>query len=114
MKRRTLTLVAVIAAAAALVLVGATFALGGGSGTIWDDGHPAQPGSLDDGTDLLPQTTITLAQANAAAQRATSGALGQVDLERYAGKVVFKVDIGTKEVRVDAADGSIVTVGPQS
>ncbi len=114
MKRRPLTLVAAIVAVVALVLVGATFALGGGTGVIWDDGHPAQPGSLDDGKDLLPQTTITLGQANAAAQRATSGALGQVDLERYAGKVVYKVDIGSKEVRVDASDGSIVTVGPQS
>jgi uncharacterized membrane protein YkoI len=96
-----------------LALVGATFAVGGGTG-IWDDNHFAKPGSLDDGKDLLPQTTISLAQANAVAQRATTGSLGQVDLERYQGRVVFKVDVGDKEVRVDAADGRVVTVGPQS
>jgi uncharacterized membrane protein YkoI len=111
MNRRFAVLVAVLVVAAA-ALGGATFALGGGS-LIWDDGHYARPGSLDDGKDLLPQATITLAQANAAALHATSGALGQVDLERYQGRVVYKVDVGDKEVRVDAGDGTIARIAPQ-
>jgi uncharacterized membrane protein YkoI len=106
-----------IAIMAALVLAlafgGATLAFGGGSGLIWDDGHWAKPGALDDGKDLLPQTRITLAQAIAAAQHAQSGSLGQVDLEHYSGRVVYKVDVGDQEVRVDAIDGSVATVGPQ-
>jgi uncharacterized membrane protein YkoI len=96
-----------------LVLAGATFALGGGRGLIWDDGHYAKPGSLDDGKDLLSQAKITLAQAVAAAQKAQSGQLGQVDLEHYGGQIVYMVDVGSKEVRVDATDGSIAAISPQ-
>lgn len=105
-----------IAAAVVLVLAfgGAAVAVGGGTGLIWDDGHFAAPGALDDGKELLPETTIGLAQAVAAAQHAQAGQLGQVDLERYDGRVVYKVDVGDREVRVDAADGSIATIGPQS
>jgi uncharacterized membrane protein YkoI len=112
MNRRLAILAAVLVAVAAAALGGATFAFGGGS-LIWDDGHFARPGALDDGKDLLPQATITLAQANAAALRATSGALGQVDLERHNGRVVYKVDVGDKEVRVDAGDGTIASIAPQ-
>jgi uncharacterized membrane protein YkoI len=109
MKKRTLI---VAVAAAALLLAGGGYALGGGAG-IWDDDHFAQPGSLDDGKDLLPQTTISLADAVAAAQRAESGALGQVDLETRDGRLVYTVDIGNQEVHVDAADGSIASVTPR-
>jgi len=110
MKRRFMV-VAVLATAVALAV--AAFAFGGGKGLIWDDGHYAKPGSLDDGKDLLPQTTISLGQAVAAAQRAQSGQLGQVDLERYNGRIVYSVDVGDKEVRVDAGSGSIATISPR-
>ena len=96
-----------------LALAGATLAIGGGTG-IWDDNHFAKPGSLDDGKDLLPLTKISLAQANAAAQNAVDGSLGQVDLERYQGRVVYMVDVGDREVRVDAANGQVVAVSPRS
>ena|SRR5436309_1750593 len=110
MKRRHTT---VATLAAALALGGATFALGGGSGLIWDDDHYAKPGSLDDGKELLPHTTITLDQAVMAAQRAAHGQLGQVDLEHFEGRIVYMVDVGEQEVRVDAADGSIAAVSPR-
>lgn len=103
----------VIAAAALVAALGAgTYALGGGGG-IWDDDHFAKPGSLDDGKDLLPQTKIPLAQANAAAQQAAHGGLGQVDLEHFEGHVVYAVDVGDNEVRVDAADGKVLDVRPR-
>src|SRR4051794_11105688 len=113
MKRRITIIAAAVITTALLVLGGATFAFGGGAG-IWDDNHFAAPGSLDDGKDLLPQTTITLQQANAAAQHPASGALGQVDLERYQGTVVYSVDVGDNEVKVDAGDGTIVAIAPRS
>jgi uncharacterized membrane protein YkoI len=110
MKRR-FVIAAVLSAF--VVLAAATFALGGGRGLIWDDGHFAKPGSLDDGKELLSQTTISLAQAVAAARKAGNGQLGQVDLEHYRGRIVYMVDVGNQEVRVDAADGSIAAIGPQ-
>jgi len=109
--KRRFVLVAVVAAA--VVLAAAAFAFGGGHGMIWDDGHYAKPGSLDDGKDLLPQTTISLGQAVAAAQRAQSGKLGQVDLERYNGRIVYMVDVGDQEVRVDASSGTIAAISPR-
>ena len=96
-----------------VVPVGATFAFGGPRGLIWDDGHYAKPGSLDDGKELLSQTQISLGQAVAAAQKAQSGQLGQVDLERDGSGIVYMVDVGAKEVRVDAADGSVVSIQPR-
>ena len=110
MSRRIL-LMAVLAAIA--VLGAATFAFGGPNGLIWDDGHYAKPGSLDDGKDLLPQTRISLASAVGAAQHAATGALGQVDLEHFRGGVVYTVDVGDQAVRVDATTGSVVAIAPR-
>lgn len=107
MKKRLAVVVAALAAIAALLAGGAISA---GHGLIWDDGKAVTPGSLDDGKNLLPQTTISLAEANAAAQRAASGSLGQTDLERSGNRVVYVVDVGSQEVSVDAADGSIASI----
>jgi len=66
------------------------------------------PGTLDDGKDLLPQAKISLEQAVAAAQASTSGDLGEVDLEHYQGKLVFNVDVGNHDVKVDATTGDVI------
>lgn len=68
------------------------------------------PGQLDDGAGLLSQAGITLEQAIAAAQSAASGTVGEVDLEDYQGKLVFNVDVGDKDVKVDAASGNVLAV----
>ena len=76
-----------------------------------EDGDIQAPsGTLDDGKDLLPQAGITLERAVAAAQGAASGPVGEIDLEHAQGRLVFNVDIGDKDVKVDASDGSIVAV----
>jgi uncharacterized membrane protein YkoI len=111
MSKRT---VLVAAAAAALMLGGGTYAFGGGGGLIWDDGHAVQPGTLDDGKNLLPRTSITTGQAVAAAQAAQRGQLGQVDLKERDGQVYYVVDIGDREVSIDAVTGSVHGVAPPS
>ena len=74
-----------------------------------EDGDIQAPsGTLDDGKDLLPQAGITLEQAIAAAQGAASGQVGEVDLEHSQGKLVFNVNIGDNDVKVDASNGSIL------
>jgi uncharacterized membrane protein YkoI len=107
-----------IALAAAFVVVVAlaasALALGGGSGLIFDDGHYVSPGTLDDGKQYLPQTSISTAEAVAAATRAQGGGVGQVDLESHSGRIVYVVDVGDREVGVDASDGSVVSIEPQS
>ena len=103
----------VLAVAAALMLVGATLAFGGPGRLIYDDGAYVKPGSLDDGKELRSQASITLRQAIAAAQKAESGSLGQVDLEHYEGRLVYTVDVGSHEVKVDAANGRIDGVVPR-
>jgi uncharacterized membrane protein YkoI len=77
-----------------------------------DNGDIQAPnGTLDDGKDLLPQAGITLEQAVAAAQGpASAGPVGEIDLERWQGKLVFNVDIGDKDIKVDASDGAVLGV----
>ncbi|HEX3254415.1 MAG TPA: hypothetical protein VHQ96_01420 [Gaiellaceae bacterium] len=113
MKRRLLPLTVALGAAIALVLAAATGAVGSARGLIFDDGAYYEPGSLDDGKDLLPQTTISLAEADATAQRVATGELGQVDLEHFGDRIVFAVDVGPQEVRVDADSGVVVDVRPR-
>ena len=103
----------VLAVVAALMLIGATLAFGGPGRLIYDDGAYVKPGSLDDGKELRPQASITLQQAIAAARNAASGSLGQVDLEHYEGRLVYTVDVGDHEVKVDAANGRIDGVVPR-
>ena len=110
MKRRLLPLLVALGAIVALALVAATGAIGGARGLIFDDGAYFQPGSLDDGKDLLPQTTVSLADADATAQRVAVGELGQVDLEHFGDHIVYAVDVGSKEVRVDANSGLVVDI----
>jgi uncharacterized membrane protein YkoI len=109
--RRRLIIAAAIAAVVALAA--ATLAFGGPRGLIWDDGHFAKPGTLDDGKDLLPQTSVSLTSAITTAQGAATGTLGQVDLERFHGAVVYMVDVGDQEVRVDATNGTVVAITPR-
>ena len=74
-----------------------------------DDDAQAPSGTLDDGKELLPHAGITIEAAIAAAQSAATGPVGEVDLEHANGRLVFNVDIGDKDVKVDASDGSIVS-----
>ena len=69
------------------------------------------PGTLDDGKDLLQLATISLEDAVVSAQTAGSGAVGEVDLEYYNGTLVFNVDIGDLDVKVDAATGAVLGSG---
>jgi len=96
-----------------VVLAGAAVAFGGPRGLIWDDGHFAKPGTLDDGKGLASQASVPLATAVAAAQRAAAGSLGQVDLEHYRDGIVYMVDVGGQEVRVDATSGKVVAISPR-
>lgn len=75
------------------------------------DEETAGAGQIDDGEELLSQTGITVEEAIVAAQAAASGTLGEIDLE-YDGNgiLVFNVDIGDKDVKVDAQTGAVVSV----
>jgi len=76
---------------------------------ISDDESPVAPGTLDDGQDLLPQAQISLEQAIEAAKAAQTGAIGEIDLEHFEGHLVFNVDVGDKDVKVDAQNGTVLS-----
>jgi hypothetical protein len=80
---------------------GATFA----SGALSSSGTPGQ---IDDGAELLDQAAISLEDAIAAAMGAASGEIGEIDLETYQGTLVFNVDVGKVDVKVDAATGLVL------
>src|SRR4051812_12190604 len=92
-------------AVAALAGNGAAVAFASGGGSA-----PAPPSGLDDGKDLLPQASITEQQAIDSAQTAATGPLNEVDLEHYGGKLVFNVDVGAHDVKVDASNGDVLAV----
>jgi len=66
--------------------------------------------SLDDGKDLASQAEISQQQAEKAAQSAAPGNLGETDLEDYEGDLVYNVDVGSKDVKVDATTGKVLAV----
>jgi uncharacterized membrane protein YkoI len=101
--RRRMT--AIVATVAALGLAASAYAATG-----HHHARAAGASRLDDGKDLLPQAKITEQQAVAAARSAASGALNEVDLEHRGGALVFNVDVGASDVKVDAADGHVVAV----
>lgn len=77
-----------------------------------DDAVVVPAGTLDDGEELLPQADISIDDAIASAQAAVPGAtsadIGEIDLEDFNGTLVFNVDVGDKDVKVDASTGDIL------
>ena len=78
---------------------------------IEDNETQVAPGTLDDGKDLLSQARISIGQAIAAAKTAASGNIGEIDLEHYQGHLVFNVDVGNHDVKVDATTGDVLGSG---
>lgn len=76
-----------------------------------EDRGQVAPGTLDDGRDLLPQAKVGLDAAIATAKTAGTGEIGEVDLEQFNGRLAFNVDVGDSDVKVDAADGSVLASG---
>ena len=99
--KRTYSVLGLVAIFAVAIVATTVAFRGGDSGRVG-------PGEIDDGAELLSQTTISLAEAIAAAQAAYSGALGEVVIEKYKGRLIFNIDIGPKDVKVDAADGTVL------
>jgi uncharacterized membrane protein YkoI len=88
---------------AAVVVAGGTLA---GGAVAFAGGNLG----LDDGKDLAGQARISESQAITAAQTAASGALNEVDLEHRDGRLVYNVDVGAKDVKVDASTGDVIAV----
>jgi uncharacterized membrane protein YkoI len=98
----------IYASAGALVLAAAAAATGL---FITNSASAGQSGVLDDGKDLLPQAEISLKAAIESAQTAATGEIGEVDLEYYDGTLVFNVDVGDQDVKVDASTGEVLGMG---
>jgi uncharacterized membrane protein YkoI len=71
---------------------------------------PVAPGTIDEGKDLQSQAGISLGEAIQAAQGAASGPVGEVDLEYLNGTLVYNVDTGKHDVKVDANSGEVLAV----
>lgn len=82
------------------------------SDAVESDDSQAAPGELSDGQDLLPQASITVDQAVAAAQDAATGDLGSIELEERNSTLVFEVTVGDQAVLVDAATGTVTGAEP--
>jgi uncharacterized membrane protein YkoI len=78
-------------------------------GADGDDDEDAGSG-LDEGASLLPEAGVTREQAIEAAQTAAEGNVGEIELEREAGRLVYVVEVGASEVTIDANDASVLAV----
>jgi uncharacterized membrane protein YkoI len=94
--------------AIALAAVAAVGLGGAGIATASGGSSQAPASRLDDGKQYLSQAKVTEQQAIAAAQHAASGNLNEVDLEQYNGRLAWNVDVGTKDVKVDAQTGDVL------
>jgi uncharacterized membrane protein YkoI len=104
---RTKLIVAAVGVAAMGTATGVAIASGGHNSR--SSGAKASTASrLDDGKSLLPQSGITEQEAIDAARGTGPGALNEVDLEQYKGKLVWNVDVGDRDVKVDAATADVV------
>jgi uncharacterized membrane protein YkoI len=81
-----------------------------GGGVAFAAGSASGGARLDDGKQLVSQAKISEQQAITAAQGAASGGLNEVDLEHYDGKLVYNVDVGAGDVKVDATSGIVLHV----
>jgi uncharacterized membrane protein YkoI len=97
--------------------IGAALLSGGALGASAQDDEGAgdvetsvAAGTLDDGQSLLPRAGNSLDAAIQAARGAASGAVGEVDLEYVGDRLVFNVDIGNQDVKVDASSGAVLAV----
>lgn len=68
------------------------------------------PSRLDDGKQYGSRAKITEQEAIDAAQTGASGDLDEIDLEYVDGRLVFNVDVGSHDVKVDAGSGDVVSV----
>jgi uncharacterized membrane protein YkoI len=84
-------------------------ALGAAGGVALASGS-AGGSRLDDGKDLLGKASITEQDAIRAAQGTAKGDLNEVDLEHWSGTLVFNVDVGSNDVKVDAGSGKVLSV----
>jgi uncharacterized membrane protein YkoI len=101
----------------AVLVVGATFLGCAALGVSAQEDNPndatevpVAPGTIDEGKDLQSQAGISLGQAIQAAQGAASGPVGEVDLEYLNGVLVYNVDTGRHDVKVDANTGEVLAV----
>jgi len=70
----------------------------------------------DEAAALAPLATVTPDEAIAAAQAEVPGDLGKVELENENGSLVYSVEIGGKDVKVDAGTGAVLHIeadGPE-
>jgi uncharacterized membrane protein YkoI len=99
-----------LAMSAAILSGGALGASAQDDEVVGDVEMPVAAGTLDDGQSLLPRAGISLDAAVTAARGAASGAVGEVDLEYVGDRLVFNVDIGDQDVKVDASSGAVQSV----
>lgn len=79
--------------------------------------HPGEEKGLqeeeegeEDQDNLASQAKISEERAKKVAEKAVGGTATDVELDRQNGKVVYEVDVGNKEVIVNAKNGKVLSV----
>src|SRR3954447_25183562 len=94
-----------------VVALAAVGGVGAGGGAAVGASTSESGSRLDDGKQYLSRAEVSEQQAIVAAQGAASGGLNEVDLEYRDGRLCWNVDVGDKDVKVDAKTGKVVDAG---
>lgn len=82
-----------------------------GSPVVCHDDN-TRPGELVDGKEYQDEAKVSLDDAIATAQDEVDGEVGEIELDREDGKLIYEVEIGTDEVLIDAETGEVIRVRP--
>lgn len=75
-----------------------------------DENQPEGLSEEDEAAALAPLATITKEQAAAAAQAEVPGDVSKVELDNENGSLVYSVEIGNQDVKVDAGTGAVLHI----
>ena len=64
----------------------------------------------DDAGEALGTPAIAIDDAVAIAKGASSGSVGDIELDQEDGRLVYEIEVGSDEVIIDANDGSVLSV----
>lgn len=70
----------------------------------------SQQAGQEDQDNLASQAKISVKQAKEAAEEAAHGVATDVELEKENGQVVYEIEVGNKEVIVNAKNGNVLSV----
>ena len=76
-------------------------------------GDESSDARLEEGSELAAEATVSVEDAIAIAQAANAGAVGDVELERSGDVLAYEIEVGGRDIYVDAQSGEMLSAEPE-